>query len=70
MKRYYFKNRLFFLIGLLGLVGCSDSGNIIDEARTWMTYQSDPASSNYTPLDQINPSNVGELQNVWTFLNY
>ncbi|WP_339657842.1 PQQ-binding-like beta-propeller repeat protein [uncultured Maribacter sp.] len=67
MKRYYFKNRLFFLIGLLGLVGCSDSGNIVDEARTWMTYQGDPASSSYTPLDQINTSNVGELQNVWTF---
>jgi quinoprotein glucose dehydrogenase len=32
-----------------------------------MTYKADAASSSYSPLDEINVSNVNYLQNVWTF---
>jgi quinoprotein glucose dehydrogenase len=35
--------------------------------RTWATYKADERSTSYSPLDQINKSNVSQLKNVWTF---
>mgnify|MGYP003636690702 CR=1 FL=1 len=58
---------LLLLISLLGLVGCANTEEKIAKGRTWMTYQGDPASSSYSPLSEINASNVHQLQNVWTF---
>lgn len=37
------------------------------EGRTWSTYRADEKGTSYSPLDQINLSNVGQLQNAWTF---
>lgn len=38
-----------------------------DENRTWSTYKADAASSSYSPLTQIDISNVGTLKHAWTF---
>lgn len=35
--------------------------------RSWPVYKADAGSSNYSPLDQINVSNVGQLKSAWTF---
>ena len=34
---------------------------------TWSYHRADAASSNYAPIDQINTSNVDNLENAWTF---
>lgn len=35
--------------------------------RTWSVYKADEGSTNYSPLTQITPANVNQLQAVWTF---
>jgi quinoprotein glucose dehydrogenase len=37
-----------------------------DPAREWRHYGGDPGASRYSPLDQINPSNVKRLKVAWT----
>jgi quinoprotein glucose dehydrogenase len=34
--------------------------------RSWSVYKADAGSSNYSPLDQINVSNVSQLKPAWT----
>ena len=36
-------------------------------AADWPTYNRDLAGTRYSPLDQINTGNVGELQEVWSY---
>lgn len=46
------------------------SGCLMDkkeDGTSWMSYKADEKSSSYSPLDEINISNVGQLQHVWTF---
>ena len=38
-----------------------------DKGRTWATYKADEKSTGYSPFNQINTANVGQLKNVWTF---
>jgi len=38
-----------------------------DESRTWSVYKADKTSSSYSPLGQINKTNVNALQHAWTF---
>lgn len=60
-------------LALLGFVGCKsgpsgkDQESTIDLDRTWSVYKADANSSSYSPLDQINASNVSQLQPAWTF---
>lgn len=35
--------------------------------RTWAAYKGDETSSSYTPLNEIDASNVSGLKNAWTF---
>jgi len=55
-------------VGLAGAVACSA---MMAAAQTgakdgeWRTYGGDLASTRYSPLDQINPSNFGKLQIAW-----
>lgn len=49
----------------LGFLGCSPDEK--KEQGTWPLYRADAASSNYSPVDQINTSNVDELGHAWTF---
>lgn len=37
------------------------------EFGEWGAYKADPKSTSYSALDQINLSNVNQLENVWTF---
>lgn len=55
---------LFAIATIVVLNGCkSDSKN----DRTWSVYKADANSSSYSPLDQINTSNVSQLKSAWTF---
>lgn len=60
------------LVSLSGCItGCKSddksSKSSIDLNRTWAFYKGDEASSSYSPLDEINVSNVNQLENAWTF---
>lgn len=37
-----------------------------DDDRSWSIYKADAASTSFSPLDQINISNVNQLQPAWT----
>jgi alcohol dehydrogenase (cytochrome c) len=41
--------------------------NASDEPHNWLTYSGSYMSQRYTSLDQIRPSNVGELELKWVF---
>ncbi len=45
--------------------GCRPETHPVE--RDWPVYKADPASSSYSPLEQINRSNVGRLAVAWTF---
>jgi quinoprotein glucose dehydrogenase len=55
---------VFTVIALLFCSGCKSGGS---NDRTWGVYKADANSSSYSPLDQINASNVGQLKPAWTF---
>ncbi len=42
-----------------------EAASIPEEAGEWTTYGADLASSRYSPLDQINEDNFGQLQIAW-----
>lgn len=46
------------------LVACSSNES---KNGTWTAYKGDETSSSYSPLDEINASNVSQLENAWTF---
>ena len=52
---------------LLGWVGSAPDADVSDPATVgeWHHYAADRASTKYSPLDQINPSNVDRLREVW-----
>lgn len=52
------------LISALALAGGCNSD---DKERTWSVYKADANSSSYSPLDQIDTSNVNRLKPAWTF---
>jgi quinoprotein glucose dehydrogenase len=53
-----------FVVMFVAIVSCR---TMDDKARTWSVYKADASSSNYSPLDQINTSNVNKLKLEWTF---
>ena len=54
------------LLSLLAAVsGCGPARPPTD--RDWPVYKADSASSSYSPLDQVNRSNVSRLEVAWTF---
>jgi glucose dehydrogenase len=62
----------FMLFLIIALLGCQSrisrtAVNIITNERTWMVNKADGNSSNYSPLDQINVSNVSRLRLAWKF---
>jgi quinoprotein glucose dehydrogenase len=56
--------RTVSVLAFLFFVGCKPD---TDNGRTWSVYKGDMHSSNYSPLDQINVSNVSTLKLAWTF---
>lgn len=56
------------IIWLTGLIiGCKPDVDSVNIHRTWSFYKGDETSSSYTPLNEINLSNVSQLENAWTF---
>ena len=53
------------LILASGCAGDSDPGRSGDAVGEWHHYAADRASTKYSPLDHINPSNVDRLREVW-----
>ncbi len=52
------------VVASLWIAGCNQGSNF---EGSWTAYKADGNSSSYSPLDQINLSNVGQLENAWTF---
>ena len=50
---------------LAAVSGCGPERPPAD--RDWPVYKADSASSSYSPLDQVNRSNVSRLEVAWTF---
>jgi glucose dehydrogenase len=51
---------------ILTMFKASAQSSLIDDAE-WPSYNRDLAGTRYSPLNQINRSNVGELQQVWSY---
>ena len=45
-------------------ISCSEKKT---ENNGWGSYKADPKSTSYSSLDQINLSNVSQLENAWAF---
>tara|TARA_B100000959_G_scaffold47490_2_gene48568 strand:+ start:537 stop:2885 length:2349 start_codon:yes stop_codon:yes gene_type:complete len=41
--------------------------NTVNTQTDWPSYGNTPGGSRYSPIDQINPDNVQELERVWTY---
>lgn len=61
-----FRKMVFVSLIISSVVLIAGWYNGDEKGRTWATYKGDEKSSSYSPLDQINVSNVNQLQTVWT----
>ena len=65
MTRFSITRFLILTVLTIAHVAC---GRLYDpRERTWSVYKADLASSSYSPLDEINKSNVNKLKLAWTF---
>ena len=48
-------------------LGCNNTSTDYNDFVNWSIYHGDATASHYSQLDQINKSNVGQLELVWTF---
>lgn len=62
---YHIKINIIGILLAFLFVNCNEDIN--ESTNTWATYKADEKSSSYSPLDQINASNVDQLQNAWIF---
>ena len=62
---FYKKTSLALVLFALLFASCQKDTS--KSTNTWTTYKADAKSTSYSPLDQINASNVNQLQNAWTF---
>jgi quinoprotein glucose dehydrogenase len=56
--------KLFIATTILLITGCKSREN---NDRAWSVYKADANSSSYSPLDEINVSNVNQLKPAWAF---
>jgi len=54
-------NKLFFLL-VISFLSCKEKNN-----NTWPMYKADAASTSYSPLEQVNTTNVTQLKEAWTY---
>lgn len=54
-------------LALLLALGCTSSKNSIPTGKDWPRYGGNWAGNRYSPLDQINTSNVSNLDVAWTY---
>ena len=56
------------LLLVLALQACSEDGaSSTDRTAAWPRYGFDEGGSRHSPLDQITPGNVGDLEVAWTY---
>jgi len=68
MIKFLLKKGILMMLLLAGLMaGCKSNTDSVNLDRTWSFYKGDEASSSYSPLQEINVSNVSRLENAWTF---
>lgn len=61
MKSIVYVIASFFFLGFV--FSCSEKAS---KDNGWSAYKADPKSTSYSTLDQINLSNVSQMENVWT----
>ncbi|MGI9257820.1 MAG: PQQ-binding-like beta-propeller repeat protein [Gammaproteobacteria bacterium] len=52
---------------ILSLSACGQAQDSFDDGADWPTYNRDLAGTRFSPLDQIDRGNVGELNTAWRF---
>ena len=62
MKRIF-----IIIIGVLSLVGCKHSETSMQTGKDYPVYGGNKAGNRYSPLDQINTTNVKNLQVAWMY---
>jgi quinoprotein glucose dehydrogenase len=69
MNRRKARRRSTLALAVLLACTCFSAGGMSTHsaAHEWPSYGNDAGGSRYSPLDQINRSNVGRLQRVWTY---
>ncbi|MBX2952248.1 MAG: PQQ-binding-like beta-propeller repeat protein [Leadbetterella sp.] len=68
MMKFPLKKGILMMLLLAGLIaGCKSNTDSVNLDRTWSFYKGDETSSSYSPLEEINVSNVSGLKNAWTF---
>lgn len=66
--KFPLKKGILMMLLLAGLMaGCKSNTDSVNLDRTWSFYKGDETSSSYSPLEEINVSNVSGLKNAWTF---
>jgi len=55
------------LLGAFVVHGIDAQGNKHDPAADWPTYNRDLAGTRYSPLTQIDTTNVATLREAWTY---
>src|SRR4051812_45635038 len=56
--------RFSMFVGLVAIIALAIN---LNGQTDWPTYGHDPGSTHYSPLKQINTSNVANLTRAWTF---
>ena len=51
----------------VAILSACQAGSDTDRFTTWTRYEGEPGASNYSALDQIDRSNVDQLQVAWTY---
>lgn len=67
LRAYLFNKKLLFILSVTTFLIFAGYQSSQEDGRTWAVYKADAASSSYSPLSQINVSNVGQLKPAWTF---
>ncbi|UZR98983.1 pyrroloquinoline quinone-dependent dehydrogenase [Chondrinema litorale] len=65
ITKLYIKKYGLLLLPILLYISCKKE--LSWSSNTWSTYKADEKSTSYSPLDQIDVSNVGQLENIWNF---
>ena len=68
LTRRSFSGRIGGVLAAGSLASCASShgSNPIDDAGSWPEWGRDPGGARFSPLDQINRHNVGNLRPAWT----
>ncbi len=67
MKSFVFRSSVFIVLAL-GITACTaPPANQRDPYTSWMRFEGEPGATSFSALDQINKSNVSQLEVAWTY---